>query len=231
MAGLLDKLRSIDHRKLFDSMAEPLYGNPWPVYYKNRLISQDLCNSLIEFYSIANSVDFHKPIVIGELGAGYGRLCYVFLKALSNVKYVIFDIPPAIYISQWYLQKVFPDKRIFKLRAFQSFREIQDEYEQCEVAFFLPEQMELFPEKHFHLFVNVSSFGEMRLDQIRNYFSQINRLTHGYLYSKQWITSVNPEDNLVICQEDYPVPQNWATLYRRPAEIQRKFFEALYRID
>jgi len=48
MTGLLEKLRSIDNQKLLDSVTEPLCGNPWLVYYRNKLISQDLCNSLIE---------------------------------------------------------------------------------------------------------------------------------------------------------------------------------------
>lgn len=178
-----------------------------------------------------NTIILQSPVIIAELGAGYGRFGYVFLKALPNIKYVIFDIPPALFVSQWYMGKVFPDKKIFKARSFQRFQEIQEEYEQSEIAFFLPHQMELFPEKHFHLFINVSSLGEMRPDQINNYFSQINRLTRDYFYSKQWITSVNPDDNLVIRQEDYPAFPNWTVLYNRPSEIQRKFFEALYQIN
>ena len=231
MAGLVEKTKSGDRLHLLDVIEEPAPGNPWQIFYKGRLISQDVCNSLIEYSSINNEVILPSPLVVGELGAGYGRLAYVFLKAQQNVKYVIFDIPPAIFISQWYLSRVFPDKKIFKVRSFMDFQEIQEEYEQSDIAFFLPEQMELLPEKHFNLFVNISSLGEMKTGQIRNYLSQIDRLTRGYFYTKQWITSVNPDDNVVIRQEDYPISPTWEKVYERPAAVQKRFFEALYRTN
>lgn len=231
MAGLVEKSKSVDRFHLFDGLAEPVLGNPWPIYYEGRLISQDLCNSLIEYSNISSEATLPAPLVAGELGAGYGRLAYVFLKACKDVKYVIFDIPPAIFISQWYLSRVFPDKKIFKVRQFNNFQEIQHDYEQSDIAFFLPEQLELFPEKHFGLFINISSFGEMRSDQIRNYFTQIGRLTRGYFYTKQWVTSINPDDNIVIRQEDYPVSPQWQKVYERPTAVQKKFFEALYKIS
>jgi len=229
MAGLLEKTRQVDWKRLLDHIEEPETGNPWPVYYDDKLISQDICNSLIEYYSITDFAN--QPVkVVGEVGAGYGRLAYVFLLANPGIKYVIFDIPPAIYIAQWYLRRVFPDRKIFTVRQFHDFMEIQDDYEQSDIAFFLPEQLALFPEKHFDLFINISSFGEMRPDQIKNYFSQIERLCDGYFYTKQWITSINQDDNIVIRQDEYPVLPEWKEMYNRPTSVQPKFFEALYKI-
>lgn len=231
MAGLVEKTKSVDRSRLFGTIEEPLSGNPWLISYEGRPISQDICNSLIEYSNISNEVALSSPLVMAELGAGYGRLAYIFLKARHDVKYVIFDIPPAIFISQWYLSQVFPDKKIFKVKSFTDFQDIRQEYEQSDIAFFLPEQLEFFPDKHFNLFINISSLGEMRMDQIKNYFSQIGRLTHGYFYTKQWITSVNSEDNLIIRQQDYPVLPSWKRIYERPAAVQKKFFEALYKIE
>ncbi|MCR4298184.1 MAG: putative sugar O-methyltransferase, partial [Gallionella sp.] len=231
IAGMIEKVKSADQSCLLADIDEPQLGNPWQIYYEGKLISQDLCNSLIEYLSISNEVTLPSQLVVGELGAGYGRLAYVFLKVRKGVKYVISDIPPAIFVSQWYLSRLFPDKKIFKVRPFKDFREIQEDYEQSEIAFFLPEQLELLPEKHFGLFINISSLGEMRFDQIGNYFSQIERLTHGYFYTKQWVTSVNLDDNIVIRQGDYPVAPQWEKVYERPALVQERFFEALYRIN
>jgi len=231
MASLLEVTKTVDHHNLLDTIKEPAAGNPWQVFYGDRLISQDLCNSLIEYSSITKNIAPSAPLVVGELGAGYGRLAYVFLKAHRNVKYVIFDIPSAIFISQWYLSNVFPDKNIFRVKSFRNFEEIREEYEQSDIAFFLPEQMELFPEKHFNLFITISTLGEMKADQIRNYFSQIDRLTRGYFYTKQWIVSVNPNDDIVISQADYPVPPTWKNIYERPVVVQKSFFEALYRTN
>ena len=42
-----------------------------------------------------------------ELGAGHGRVANVILHAVANVQVVIVDIPPALYVSQWYLSNLF----------------------------------------------------------------------------------------------------------------------------
>ncbi len=231
MAGLVEKTKAVDRNRLLDVIEEPQWGNPWPVYYDGKLVSQDMCNSLIEFYSVSDVVDSGTPVTVAELGAGYGRFAYVLLKARAKAKYVIFDIPPAVFLSQWYLSRVFPEKRIFRLRSFDNFEEVRDEYERADIAFFLPEQMELFPANRFDLFVNISSLAEMRPDQIRNYYSQIGRLTRGYFYSKQWFDFVNHEDRIVMRQADYPVPPAWKEVYSRRALVQNDFFESLHKVQ
>jgi hypothetical protein len=68
------------------------------------------------------------------------------------------------------------------------------------------------------------------MQQIKEYFNLIDKLTKGYFYSKQWFISKNPVDGIVIKKNDYPVPSNWQELYSRPAKVQVYFFEAMYRI-
>ena len=93
-----------DRSGLLASLDEPTLGNPIGVHRCGRLISQDLVNSVRERNSIIaameKSADTH--FTLGELGAGYGRLGYVLLKT-TKWRYFVFDIPPALYVSQWYL--------------------------------------------------------------------------------------------------------------------------------
>ena len=225
--------RRADSLGLFDTLKEPLVGNPFKIFHRGNLISQDLANSVLEFYSIREC--FAPPLdarlEICELGAGYGRNAYVFLKAFRNCKYVVVDIPPALYVSQHYLSSVFPERRVFKFRCFESFEEVEDEIEAAEIVFLLPHQAAMLPPKSFDLFINISSLHEMRPEQIAAYFDLIDRLTKGYFYSKQWFVSENPHDGLRIRQDDYPVPAHWRELYSRPARVQTAFFEAMYAID
>jgi putative sugar O-methyltransferase len=225
--------RRIDSLGLLNTLEEPRVGNPFKIFHQGKLISQDLANSVLEFYSVREC--FNPPldakVSICELGAGYGRNAYVFLKAFRNCKYVVVDIPPALYVSQHYLSSVFPDRRVFKFRCFESFAEVQDEFEQAEIAFLLPHQAAMLPPKSFDLFVNISSLHEMTPEQIRAYFSLIDRLTKSYFYSKQWFVSENPVDCLRIRHDDYPVPAHWRELYLRPARVQTAFFEAMYAIE
>jgi len=228
---LWEYTRSVDKENLLGKIEEPLEGNPFRVYYKNRLVSQDVCNSILEYYSIMNQIPsgVKSSLSIAELGAGYGRVAFIFLKTLK-CKYVIFDIPPALYVAQRYLSSVFPELKIFSFRDFDNYAEIKSEYENADLCFFTPNQLELLPEPQFNLLLNISSLHEMRLDQISNYFSLINKYTRGYFYSKQGLKSKNPDDGVIISYNDYPVPASWKLIFFKKHPIQSSFFEALYEI-
>ena len=73
-------------------------------------ISQDLGNSTLEFYAIAEALGREDPGPNGvlELGAGYGRLAWLYLAAFPRLRYLIVDIPPALALSQEYLTRLFP---------------------------------------------------------------------------------------------------------------------------
>lgn len=229
IAYLYDYVRKVDHRNLLVKISEPKFGNPFLIMYRNNLISQDLCNSMHEFYSITDNLELKSKFNVAELGAGYGRLAYVFLKALPESKYCIIDIPPALYISQEYFKKVFPDKKLFLFRSFHNFKEIEKEFNESQIRFILPHQVRYIPRGFFDLFINISSLHEMRRDQIDNYLKQANRVTKGYIYTKQWRKSF-AKDNNFIREQDYPIPKDWKIVYQRRHPIQNMFFEALYRV-
>jgi len=222
----------IDVEGVLKRLEEPREGNPFKIYVNGRLISQDLANSVLEYYSIREkfTVANTEKVTICELGAGYGRNAYVFMKVFPKGKYIIVDIPPALYVSQQYLSAVLTDKKIFRFRCFDSFKEVEREFQDCDVAFLLPHQAELLPDKSIDLFINISSLHEMKIEQIHAYFKLIDRLTHGYFYTKQWFESRNPVDGITVTPGDYPVPDQWRQIYHRTARVQTYFFEALYAI-
>jgi putative sugar O-methyltransferase len=212
-----------------NQLAEPEIGNPPRLLRNGRLISQDLANSALEAQSILAGLPGTSGVKrVAELGAGYGRNAQVLLSLLPNVRYVVIDIPPALYVSQRYLSSVFPTRKVFTWRPFESYAEIKDEFEQADLAFVLPSQIELLPDAYFDLFVNVSSLHEMRLEQIRYFFTQIRRLVRdqGWFYLKAWKVSRIPFENIVIRQEEYPLAE-WRILFERQAMVQTRFFEAL----
>lgn len=228
---LYEFVKAGDPKHYLDSMEEPLVGNPYLVNHSGKKITQDLCNSVHEFYSSTNN-KFEKADIqhIVELGAGYGRLAFVFLKANPICTYTIVDIPIALYISQEYLSNVFPKERIFRFRHFNSYEEIKEEFESCRLRFVCANQIELLPEKRFDLFISISSLHEMTQEQISFYFQEINRLTKGNFYTKQWRKSKAHENGFTLSENEYPVPQEWKTVFHRRHPIQTFFFEALYDI-
>lgn len=221
-----------DSENLLDRLEEPLFGNPPRIHFNKKFISQDTGNSVLEYYSIMNSVDNKNRFkTITELGAGSGRNAFVFLSVLPKVKYIIIDIPPALAISEQYLSDVFPKKKIFRYRPFNSFEDIKKEFDQADILFFLSSQIELLPDKISDLFLNISSLHEMRMDQVKFYFKQIERLTKqkGYFYFKQWKNAYVDHEDIFIRIKDYPIGRQWKKIYLREAKIQVKFFEALLK--
>lgn len=219
-----------DREGLCRTIEEPAVGNPLRVRFCDRWVSQDLCNSVHEFYSAWRSDPRDSHARIAELGAGYGRLAYVFLKALPSSSYTIIDIPPALYVAQEYLKATFPGEKVFHYRPFESYAEVQEEFESSRIRFLMAHQIELLPPKQFDLFMNISSLHEMTREQITLYLQQVHRLCCGRFYTKQWRTSRSPQNQFVIREHEYPIPASWQLLTHRRHPIQRWFFEALYEV-
>lgn len=218
-----------DKRNLFATCRESKLGNPVEVQIAPGLIvTQDLCNSIHEFSRVCDAAP--PPSRVIEIGAGYGRLAAVFLHAEPGVKYWIVDIPPALYISQRYLGEAFPGKKIFKFRPFATFDSVAAEVEAADICFFLADQIEKLPPKSVQTAICISNLHEMTRAQIAHYFQQIDRLTTGTAYTKQWMRSIATENGFSIPREDYPVPAHWRQTFNRRHPIQSWFFEAGYEI-
>lgn len=226
-----EQAKVLDTKNILDQIQEPSLGNPPQVLKNGRLISQDLANSFIEYQSIANAtneLDGVKTVL--ELGAGYGRDAFLFLSLHKNIKYIIVDIPPALFVAQKYLSGLFPDRNIFRFRDFQSYDEIKEEFEKADIAFLVPSQLQSLSNGSVDLFINISSLHEMRIDQIKYYFKEITRLTSKYFYTKQWKISNLPKEDITIKAEDYPIPEHWKEVFNKECLVQPLFFEALYQV-
>jgi putative sugar O-methyltransferase len=212
------------------ALREPEDGNPPETRDSSgALVSQDLANSILEVSAMGPTLA--PGSIVLELGAGYGRDAYAILATNPGIKYVIVDIPPALWVAETYLCRQFPNHRIFRYREFASFKDIEREFNDSDIAFFLSTQITGLPDGIADLAVNISSLHEMRPEQIAFYFSQLDRLLKdgGQFYFKEWKRGTLPFENIVIRQEDYPIPVSWNCEFSRDAPIQTRFFEARYR--
>lgn len=220
-----------DDENLLDKLIEPAEGNPLDVRQNGRLISQDLANSVLEYKAILQpELDRQDVRTILELGPGYGRTAFVFLALQPGCRYILVDIPPALYVAQRYLMAIFPDRYVFPFRPIESFEDVADEFNDSSIIFLTPNQLALLPDNAIDLFINISSLHEMRMDQIRYYFTEIERLTRRYFYFKQWKETTVPFENETVREADYPVGEHWHLINRQHCEVQQKFFEALYEL-
>jgi len=229
---LFDYSSKHDSHKLFSLVEESSFGNPVGVTYNNHYVTQDICNSILDVNFILENTNIvtSNPLRIMELGAGHGRIMHTILKAFSHMQVIIVDIPPALYVSQWYLTNTFPELKSFNFREFLNYSEIKTEFESSSISFLTPEQIELIPNNSIDLFINISSLHEMTPVQINNWFNQIGRVTNGWFYTKQFKKYPNLIDNLIIREEDYPVHPEWKEKVRRTNPIFQEFFEVVYKI-
>lgn len=214
---------------LLKKLHEPTEGNSPSVTIDGREISQDLINSALEYDSITRPLN-KKVGSIMEIGAGYGRNAFVFLNLRPQSKYIIVDIPPALYISQRYLSSQFPHLTIFEYRNFKSFIEIEKEFNNSQLIFLMPWQLGMIPDKSIDVFVAIDSLHEMKYNTIQYYFSAADRITRSYFYFKCWKSTDNRLDNVTLREDNYPIPPNWRRIYSRECRVQVKYFEALYEL-
>src|ERR1051326_950402 len=218
-----------DNKGFLCHLTEPQEGNPPGIEINGKLVTQDLLNSALEMLSIAEGTDLSKVRRVLELGAGSGRTSYAFMKLFPAAKYVISDIPPALFISQTYLSSQFKDRRIFKFWPFKAFSEVEREVEQAEIVFLMPYQLDLLPAKFVDLFLAIDCLHEMKKDQVNKYFDVADRLA-SHFYFKCWEETDVPFDKVRHTRATYPVKTNWKGTYVRECGVPATFFEAFYQI-
>jgi putative sugar O-methyltransferase len=226
VAMLWDVAVRSDRLGLAKGLEEPELGRPIGIWRGKKRISQDLANSIRECNSIArwsDPLDVGHPAV-GELGAGYGRVAYALLKN-TRVRYFIFDIPPALYVSHWYLSRLFPDRKVVPFQPMATFRDVEATLQTADIAFFTPNQMALFPDGYFDVFLSISSLPEMSFDQIKNYLTLISRVSGGTVYLKQWRRWVNERDGFEFTYDQLVLPDRWILKMDTPDLVQPLFQE------
>jgi putative sugar O-methyltransferase len=230
--GLLwEYVKRNDSFNILEKLTESEIGNPIRIWRKGQLISSDLAHSVRERNMLLESLSLNgnEGFIVGELGAGHGRLAEIFGRT-TNFRYFIFDITPALFVSQWYIKKLFPDEKIFEFRHFDDFAKIQNELHESRFAFFTSNQIEKFPNDYFNLFINMNSLGEMRPDQIQNFLRQINRLTSVAFLSRQELKAKSSSPHLFpLTKDDFCMPDRWRLIVDKVDEFHPFFFNQIWK--
>lgn len=243
--GLLhERTRQIDQFALLPQLEEPRIGSPITWAVNGRFLSEDLLNSLREFYSLIAGLEApamldqqrKRPWFI-EIGAGYGRFAWMARRTV-NARYVIVDIPPALFVSQTYLKHCFPNASISEFKRGQTSQGISDALEESEFIFLTPNQIHLLPEQSIDFGIAISSLHEMRPEAIRYYMDQLERLVRYRVYLKQWhalyhkggTVLLHPVENYdyVNRREDYTLGPRFSLAYDRTDAVDPWLFERLF---
>lgn len=226
------EIKKKDSLNLLQTLDEPRLGGAKTYTIQGKKITHDLLQSIDEFYAIFPyfpNNDNHSTIL--ELGAGYGRLAYVFSKAMKNNTYIVVDMPGSLIISQYYLSRVFSKEKILTFQESMKIKKFTKKtLSKYQIVFLTPWQLPDMSEKTVDIFINIYSFQEMTTKQISNYYILIDRICKNLFFSKQLVRSYNPKDELIINQKDYPKYKHWEKLFERLSSFNETVFEVLYRL-
>jgi putative sugar O-methyltransferase len=227
---LWDFARSEDDLGVLGKVVEPDVGRPMPVRLNGTLISQDLALSSLELNAIARQCSLPTIRRVGEIGAGYGRLAWLFLATQPQLSYHIFDIPPALAVSQNYLLECFGNERITSCSELEPPggalpRVTADS--PGRAYFHLPLKMDDVESHSFDLMINVSSFDEMPKDKVDYYFDFIDRKLKGLLYLKGY--RYNPASGWSYTK--FPYRPSWRRAWSRTDPTNPMFIEQIFRVN
>jgi putative sugar O-methyltransferase len=200
--------------------------------FGERVLSLDLLLSIDDFYNLC---ELHpavatEPVVLAELGAGWGRLAHVALSANPRCTYLIFDLPEPLLISQTYLPKVLGNiASVGYAQAAERERLTRAELQSERLWFFGAHHLPRLTAGSVDVGINVASFQEMPLSHVTSYLQLLSKVTAGgHVYLRQLFDrrshghTAEEIDGLAA----YPFPPEWDQRFVRPSRLSDEFFEA-----
>jgi putative sugar O-methyltransferase len=160
------------------------YGNPEDLIEINGgfWTTAHLQNCSI-FVDAIQHIKLSDNSVICELGPGMGRNIEIMAHLYETATFLLFDIPPQLYISYQYLQAVFPS-RVINYRQATAIADPQKDIEKYAGKIILLPSWK-FPEWSkikVDLFWNSASFQEMEPNVVKNYLSLVLRMSPHWIY-------------------------------------------------
>ena len=179
-------------------------------------LTTDKINALFDYEKIDKFAKLQNIKSILEIGAGSGRTSQAIMTFNQNLRYIICDIPPSIFISYTRLKKTFPDKKIKFLFNYNNEKSLMDEINNNDISFIFPHQMKDIQNKSIGLTLAIDCIHEMDKKTIKNYFHQINKFSNLFYFSVWKKTTVpysgifaKTSNQLDYYSNDYPIPDNW----------------------
>ena len=225
-------LEKRDQFDLLSRIEEPELGQGDTVTVNVRRVSIDLLQSIDEFYRLVEVMGWKRDdkVTFCEIGAGYGRLAHVVLTAMPNARYVIFDLPESLLLSQYYLTTLFPDASSLLYPDSVDAPDAKERWSTARLAFGLPHQLKTLARGSVDAVVNIYSFMEMSTPQVEAYFDAIEALDPRALFIKQHKHEVNLLESSKLTTKGYPVRPSWKLAYDGTSDLYEDVFEAVYRI-
>ena len=235
---LYENLRKLDEFKLLKSLNnETFFGFNDPfLEVEGVKITQDKINSLLEYNSIKNISCFSKTNnIVLELGSGSGRIAEIILNFNEKFKYIICDIPLAIFISYSRIKKIFPKKKISQCFDIKNKTDMMNKLLNNDILFIFPHQIQFFEKKTFDIFMAIGCLCEMDKKTIKRYMNYVDAHSK-YLYFDAWDNTKVPFSIIknklsAHSASDYSINKNWKKIFIRNAIFPSNFVQLCYEVE
>jgi len=219
--GLFDLLRKIVSNT-------SLVGSPIHIQYDGINITQEDLNTTLEIATLMKRfTDFAEVNHVLEVGAGSGRTAKGLLRIKPGIKYIIVDIPPALFISQENLIREFSDLKAKRFDGGTNSKSLSDVINKFDLIFLMPDQVKFLPEQSVDLFIAIDCLHEMTPKMINRYFEVADHISKN-IYFKCWNVQRATTSSRLLGFNDYPVKQNWKRIFHEECGVPNEYFHALY---
>lgn len=196
----------------------PRFGNHGGALVNGHLILPDSIFS--EFYArlLRGFVAQEQP-VIGELGGGFGRLCYFLSRQFPESTYVAFDLPECLCCASYFLAMSFPEKRFLLYGEGDLTRENVSEYD-----FILRPSFEITKthDASVDLFINENSLGMMPPSACRLFAKEMCRSAKAIWHRNHEVHRNPFEDGTVsLVNREYPIDRDQFREIVRCCDVKR----------
>ena len=164
---------SVGRARPLSAFSMSMVGNPpGVVRIEGNLYTRQMIQYYLQYAYVSRYVDLEQMRVVAELGSGMGRQTEILYKLHPQAAYLLFDIPPQIYVAEQYLKAVFPG-RVVSYRETRSWNDL-DTVAGGFIYIFGNHKMPLLRGTATDLFWNSASFHEMEPDVVREYLRFVN---------------------------------------------------------
>lgn len=159
--------------KSIDEFEVSLVGNPEDIIkIGKKVYTTSILHYYLRYVYCCKYIDFDNIEIMVELGGGSGKQIEVIKKLYPNISFLLFDIPPQLYVCEQYLSAVFPDSVV----SYNDTRnmDVIPEKRKGKIFIFGNWKFPILEKVKIDLFWNAASFQEMEPEVVSNYLKYIN---------------------------------------------------------
>ncbi len=202
-------------RKPLEALTYPRHGNQPGAFVDGTFVGVNSAFKEVYGAILAGIITDKQRPVVGELGAGHGKLAYFTLRDRPAFAFVDFDLPETLCVAAYFLMKTWPERRALLYGEAPYGPDCHDRY---DLVFMPSFEMAKLGESSIDLFLNHTSLGEMTRAAVANYVHLIGRATQYFFHlNHDNYPNLYTQGERGLLGYEYPLPPDqFRLLFRYP---------------